>query len=131
MRQENKPPDKSPVIEYLTLSLAATVGGILMLLAARGDGYGSRVMSNLGEALVIAALVGIFVELRLVKRATEQMVAAGKEATDEMVAAGTKAVEDLHSIMGGGLRQYISAEKFDALQKAVLYPLAFARVWIS
>ena len=108
---DGKRPKESSLTEYLILGLAAAIGIIFILVASLGQGYWSKVLSDLGDALVIAALVGLFVEMRLVKAAVQRMEAIG-----------TKTIEDIKGMVVRGLRKYLPTKLVDALELQVLDP---------
>jgi len=108
MRSES---DSSSLAERLTLGLAASIGVILILVSGRWQGYMSGVISDLGDALVIAALVGVFVELRLVKASMERMEAIGM-----------RTVSEIKAVVVPRLRKHLPPQKVDALESQVLDP---------
>jgi hypothetical protein len=98
-------PPESNAVEKLILSLTAAVGVILMLLAPK-FGYAQEVLSKLGDALVIAALVGFFVEIRLIGEAVKRIEASA----------------DARLLVTRSLRRYLPKELVDALETQMLDP---------
>jgi hypothetical protein len=107
------PREDKPIIEYLILALTAAGGVILVLIAASRVGqYWKEVLLGLGHALVIAALVGFFVEMRLIK-----------EALQRMQAVHANTVAEIKGMVVTGLRNYLPDKLVDALEKQMLDPI--------
>lgn len=110
------PEPESHTIERLILFLVLAAGVICVLTAEKFKPmYWGEVLSKLGDALVIAALIGLFVELRLLKAAMKRM---------ELFQGRT--VDEIRAIMTYGLKKHLPAKLVDTLEKQVLYP-AFLR----
>jgi hypothetical protein len=76
-----------------------------MLLAPK-FGYLQEALSKLGDALVIAALVGFFVEMRLIGEAVKRIEASA----------------DARALVARSLRRYLPKELVDALETQMLDP---------
>jgi hypothetical protein len=105
-------PSKTDTKEYLLLLLILALGVILILVSANQKSYWTAVSSELGNALIIAALVGIFVEMSLFK-------AAIKRLED----VGTQLLGDIKGMVAHTLRKYVPTRQMDAMVNQALDPV--------